>query len=135
MKGRDRNLTAVGSDAEIQHTEGCVCRRRGNTLVGGLVFSTLFFRKWVLFLESHFNVGLLKALRSPVVRNTQCLTGCFCIWPPASFCPVMLAAPLGGRTCSVLDLPAREGQASSLGYLTPVSCPRVPCALAVDLMF
>ena len=121
MKGWDRNLTAVGSDAGIRHAGGCVCRRCGNTLVGRPVFSTLFFRKWVLFLESHFNVGLLKALRSRVVRNTQCLMGCFCIWPPASFCPVMLVAPLGGRTRSVLDLPAREGQASSLRYLTPAS--------------
>ena len=55
--------------------------------------------------------------------------------PPASFCPVMLAVPLGGRTCSVLDLRAQEGQASSLGCLTPVSrhfSPRVPCTLRVD---
>ena len=35
------------------------------------VFHTVL-QKWVQFLESHFYVGLLKALRSPAARNAQC---------------------------------------------------------------
>lgn len=42
MKRLDRNPTSTGFDAGIQQTGGCVCRKRGGALAGGLVFSTLF---------------------------------------------------------------------------------------------